>query len=98
MPARRIAAAPPLVEPIVPVLYPQPFDGPEWLFEPKYEGFRGLLYLTGRDADSARSAATICNGSTSSAIGCGTSWSSAGSFWTVKWWRSTSMGGRTSGA
>jgi ATP-dependent DNA ligase len=33
----------------VPVLYLTPFDGPEWLFEPKYDGFRGLLYLTGRD-------------------------------------------------
>jgi bifunctional non-homologous end joining protein LigD len=39
----------PLIEPIVPVLYPQPFDGPEWLFEPKYDGFRGLLYLSGRE-------------------------------------------------
>jgi bifunctional non-homologous end joining protein LigD len=36
------------VQPIVPVLYPVPFDGPEWLFEPKYDGFRGLLYLSGR--------------------------------------------------
>jgi hypothetical protein len=34
---------------IVPVLYLTPFDGPEWLFEPKYDGFRELLYLTGRD-------------------------------------------------
>jgi bifunctional non-homologous end joining protein LigD len=46
--ARPAAPALPLVEPIVPVLYPQPFDGPEWLFEPKYDGFRGLLYLSGR--------------------------------------------------
>ena len=22
----------------------KPFDGPEWMFEPKYDGFRGLLY------------------------------------------------------
>jgi bifunctional non-homologous end joining protein LigD len=43
------ARALPLVEPIVPVLYPAPFDGPEWLFEPKYDGFRGLLYLNGRE-------------------------------------------------
>jgi len=46
--ARPAAPALPLVEPIVPVLYPQPFNGPEWLFEPKYDGFRGLLYLSGR--------------------------------------------------
>jgi bifunctional non-homologous end joining protein LigD len=39
----------PLVEPIVPLIYPQPFDSPEWLFEPKYDGFRGLLYLSGRE-------------------------------------------------
>jgi bifunctional non-homologous end joining protein LigD len=45
---RRLAPALPVIEPIVPVLYPQPFDGPEWLFEPKYDGFRGMLYLTGR--------------------------------------------------
>jgi bifunctional non-homologous end joining protein LigD len=30
------------------VLYAEPFDGPEWLFEPKYDGFRGLFYLSGR--------------------------------------------------
>ena len=45
----RLVPSLPLVEPVVPVLYPQTFDGPEWLFEPKYEGFRGLLYLTGRE-------------------------------------------------
>jgi ATP-dependent DNA ligase len=45
----RAIAVPPIVEPIVPVLYPAPFDGPEWLFEPKYDGFRGLLYLSGRE-------------------------------------------------
>ena len=22
---------------------PEPFDGPEWMFEPKYDGFRALL-------------------------------------------------------
>ena len=39
----------PLVEPIVPELYPTAFDDPAWLFEPKYDGFRGLLYLSGRE-------------------------------------------------
>jgi bifunctional non-homologous end joining protein LigD len=48
MPASRVVSLP-LVEPIVPVLYPAPFDGPEWLFEPKYDGFRALLYLSGRE-------------------------------------------------
>lgn len=36
----------PQVEPIAPVLREQPFDDPEYLFEPKYGGFRGLVYLT----------------------------------------------------
>ena len=46
---RQSAVSLPLIEPIVPILYPLPFDGPEWLFEPKYDGFRGLLYLSGRE-------------------------------------------------
>jgi ATP-dependent DNA ligase len=25
---------------------PRPFNDPAWLFEPKYDGFRGMLYLT----------------------------------------------------
>src|SRR4051812_43408759 len=36
----------PRVAPIVPVLRRQPFNDPAWLFEPKYDGFRGMLYLT----------------------------------------------------
>jgi ATP dependent DNA ligase domain len=48
MPRPSVAVLP-TVEPIVPVVYPAPFDGPEWLFEPKYDGFRGLLYLSGRE-------------------------------------------------
>jgi bifunctional non-homologous end joining protein LigD len=36
----------PVVEPIVPVARGVPFDDPAWLFEPKYDGFRGLLYVT----------------------------------------------------
>ena len=39
----------PLVQPIVPVLRGAAFDDPEWLFEPKYDGFRGLLYVGSRD-------------------------------------------------
>jgi bifunctional non-homologous end joining protein LigD len=38
----------PLFQPIVPVSRPSPFNGSDWLFEPKYDGFRGMLYLTGR--------------------------------------------------
>jgi ATP-dependent DNA ligase len=28
------------------VARPHPFNDPAWLLEPKYDGFRGLLYLT----------------------------------------------------
>jgi hypothetical protein len=36
----------PLIEPIVPTARPQPFNSSAWLFEPKYDGFRGMVYLT----------------------------------------------------
>ncbi len=38
----------PLVQPIVPVLRGVPFDAPAWVFEPKYDGFRGLLHVSPR--------------------------------------------------
>jgi bifunctional non-homologous end joining protein LigD len=37
----------PRIEPIVPTVRPLAFNDPAWLFEPKYDGFRGLVYLTG---------------------------------------------------
>lgn len=39
-----LATGLPDVEPITTVLRPEPFDDPEWVFEPKYEGFRGMVY------------------------------------------------------
>jgi bifunctional non-homologous end joining protein LigD len=36
----------PIVEPIILELHGVPFDDPAWLFEPKYDGFRGLLHVT----------------------------------------------------
>jgi len=36
----------PEIEPIVPMLHHRPFDDPAYLFEPKYDGFRGVLYLS----------------------------------------------------
>jgi bifunctional non-homologous end joining protein LigD len=36
----------PRVVPIVPVIRREPFNDREWLFEPKYDGFRGLVYLS----------------------------------------------------
>jgi bifunctional non-homologous end joining protein LigD len=38
----------PRIQPIIPTLHRQPFNNPAWLFEPKYDGFRGLVYLTGK--------------------------------------------------
>ena len=37
----------PRVQLILPTARPVPFNDPAWLFEPKYDGFRGLLYMTG---------------------------------------------------
>jgi bifunctional non-homologous end joining protein LigD len=39
----------PPIRPIVPVPCDEPFDHPDWLFEPKYDGVRGLLYVTRRE-------------------------------------------------
>lgn len=36
----------PRIAPIVPTIRRQAFNHPAWLFEPKYDGFRGMLYLT----------------------------------------------------
>jgi len=35
----------PRVQPIIPTWRKVPFDDPEWFFEFKYDGFRGLCYL-----------------------------------------------------
>jgi bifunctional non-homologous end joining protein LigD len=35
----------PRVQPIIPTRGKEPFDDPEWLFDFKYDGFRGLCYL-----------------------------------------------------
>jgi bifunctional non-homologous end joining protein LigD len=35
----------PRVQPIAPIRRTEPFDDPEWLFDLKYDGFRGLCYL-----------------------------------------------------
>ncbi len=36
----------PDIEPVALQPWAKPFDGPEWIFEPKYDGFRGLLYAS----------------------------------------------------
>jgi ATP-dependent DNA ligase len=35
----------PRVQPIIPIRRKEPFDDPDWVFELKYDGFRGLCYL-----------------------------------------------------
>jgi bifunctional non-homologous end joining protein LigD len=55
MPTHRIASsrrreslqALPYVEPLALVPRADSFDDPEWIFEPKYDGFRGLAYSSG---------------------------------------------------
>jgi bifunctional non-homologous end joining protein LigD len=37
-----------LVDPILLTPRREPFNDPAWLFEPKYDGYRGLLYVTGQ--------------------------------------------------
>lgn len=43
---RRPAVELPAIEPLVPVPRAAPFDDPEWVFEPKYDGVRALACLT----------------------------------------------------
>jgi bifunctional non-homologous end joining protein LigD len=40
----RSLASLPYVEPVALVPLSEPFDDPAWVFEPKYEGYRGLVY------------------------------------------------------
>jgi bifunctional non-homologous end joining protein LigD len=42
----RTASGLPLIEPIVLIGRPDPFDDPNWIFEPKYDGFRGVVYAS----------------------------------------------------
>jgi len=43
-PDLRLVSRLPQIEPIILTARADPFDDPAWLFEPKYDGFRGLLY------------------------------------------------------
>src|SRR4051812_8525477 len=36
----------PDIDPVMLLPWAKPFDGPEWIFELKYDGFRGLLYAS----------------------------------------------------
>src|SRR5690242_13219117 len=39
----------PVVRPMPLAVYREPFDHPEWLFEPKWDGFRALAYIDGHE-------------------------------------------------
>jgi bifunctional non-homologous end joining protein LigD len=39
------AAMPSSVEPMLPTAVKLPFSDPQWLFEPKWDGFRALCFL-----------------------------------------------------
>jgi ATP-dependent DNA ligase len=41
----RTRTALPTIEPIVPVAGSAPLNDPRWIYEPKFDGFRGVLYL-----------------------------------------------------
>jgi bifunctional non-homologous end joining protein LigD len=43
---QRSPAPLPLVRAVLPVARREPFDSPAWLFEPKYDGVRGLIYAS----------------------------------------------------
>jgi bifunctional non-homologous end joining protein LigD len=45
----RTNTALPTVEPIVPIIGSPPLQDPKWIYEPKFDGFPGVLYLSGRD-------------------------------------------------
>ena len=93
MPPR--VASLPQVAPIIPILRSDPFDDPEWLFEPKFDGFRGTLYLDGNSAtfvskqrkELARFARLARRSETSSRSGA--------RFWTARSWPSTTTTART---
>ena len=44
----RVRSTLPVVEPVLLTAHPDTFSDPAWLFEPKYDGYRGLLYVTRR--------------------------------------------------
>ena len=67
----RIARALPVVEPILLTPRPDPFDDPAWLFEPKYDGYRGLLYVTRKGCHFRSKRGNIPRGSRNCAIGFG---------------------------
>jgi bifunctional non-homologous end joining protein LigD len=44
----KAADFPGIIKPMQPILIPRPFSDPDWIFEPKIDGFRGLVYIKGK--------------------------------------------------
>ena len=63
----------PNLQPILLTPRREPFNDPGWLFEPKYDGYRGLLYVTRKACWFRSKRGTSSSGSTSSATGSGKS-------------------------
>ncbi len=40
----------PHIIPIDPILMRHAFDDPDWIFEPKFDGYRGVLYIDGNES------------------------------------------------
>jgi bifunctional non-homologous end joining protein LigD len=43
----RLASRLPQIDPIIPIPRSDAFDDPAWVFEPKYDGIRGVVYASG---------------------------------------------------
>ena len=62
-PSRRTTRTLPLIDPILVERRADPFSHPDWVFEPKYDGYRGMLYLAPGVATFGSKRATSWRGS-----------------------------------
>jgi ATP-dependent DNA ligase len=83
----RVSRTLPTVEPILLTPRGDPFDDPAWLFEPKYDGYRGLLYVSRKGGHFRSKRGNILKRFEELATGCGRSCRSRRRSWTARWWR-----------
>jgi ATP-dependent DNA ligase len=85
-----------LVDPILLTPPREPFNDPAWLFEPKYDGYRGLLYVTGQGCHFRSKGGNILKRFEQLCY-----WVRGATvkkrFWVVRWSVWTTRGDRTSG-
>ena len=86
----------PLVEPILLVSRREPFDHSAWLFEPKYDGYCGLLYITRQGCHFRSKRGNVLKRFAELCLWAERSCTSGRQSWTARSWRSTARGGRTS--